>query len=170
MALITGSTNLQIISDIGINYLFDDYVINDYVIQGTQAQDLDLATVLPIASGTVSASGVISAVGQSNVQISSSITVTGNNIGETTLSITSSLTATAVETAETGSATLVITGATIVAGRLVTVDPFNTYKVLEETRVNTVTRETRTLVIPEETRSFKIKRPVLAGTTTRRNS
>ena len=97
--------------------------------------------------------------------------VTANPIKSATgtLNISTTLSATP-QTIFGGTANLVITGGTVVVGEDLDVDPFNTYRVLEETRVNTITRETRTLVIPEETRSYRIKRPVFAGSSTRRNS
>ena len=43
-------------------------------------------------------------------------------------------------------------------------DPFNTFTLNKETRLNTVTAETRLFPVLQETRSFKIKRPAFVGT------
>ncbi len=269
MALVTGASVFDITSDIGINYVLDDYVVLDYINQGTPAVDLDFGAVVVITSATISATpnfiavssstlpitatisatafefdqaastlsssvtmsaaAVKTAVGVVDASISSAITVAGTDLdfgaslliasgtvtaapvktavsganlvvsssiratvfveGTATLAISATASTTAVKTAVStttaaitsqvtadgsrltfGSATLTITGGTVVVGTDIDVDPFNTYRVLEETRVNTITRETRTLVIPQETRAYKIKRPVFAGSGTRRNS
>jgi hypothetical protein len=266
LALVTGSSILDIRSDLGINYLFDDYVVNDYVVQGTEAADLDLASVLTITSATVTVDGVKTAVFDSSLSIQSTVTATAQDLdlasatlsstatisataartrsASATLPINATVTATGVETAEEGTATLditanveaaavrtrsatanldisaeitaqgvlttdiplnistsltasvgqtgeanlSITATVVIAGEDIDVDPFNTYrvaqeirtlvvpeesrliKVMEETRVNTVPVENRDLKVMQETREYKIKRPVFAGATRRRNS
>ena len=55
MALITASADLEIIFDIGINYVHDDYVVLDYVEGGVDSIDLDIGASLLIASATVTA-------------------------------------------------------------------------------------------------------------------
>ena len=78
-----------------------------------------------------------------------------------TIAITATITTTAVYAPGVVSATLSITS-TINMGTAVfdiEVDPFNTFTLNKETRLNTVTAETRLFPVLQETRSFKIKRP-----------
>lgn len=268
MALITGSIDLDIISDIGINYVHDDYLVLDYVAGGTDSVDLDIAVALLVTAGTITVTPSLKAVASATLPITATLTVAGVETvetGEATLSISANITATPSATLTT-SATLPITGTVTVSaqefdlavallitsaaitatpsatlrssstldssvtlsvdgvvtdrvdlaisstltaeafsfqfgqvtlpisttitilGTDIDVDPYNTYrvqqdtrtlvipeesrliKVLGETRVNTVAVESREFKILEETRDFKIKRPVFAGSGTRRNS
>ena len=91
MALITGASALDIISDIGINYLFDEYADLGYAVQGTEATDLDLGAALVVSSGSVSVTAVKTAIGTANINISGSMTATAVDIGSATLSISSSV-------------------------------------------------------------------------------
>ncbi len=90
MALITASADLEIIFDIGINYVRDDYVVVDYVQGGVDSVDLDIGAALLIASATVTTTPSLKAVASATLPINATITVAG------------------IETAETGSATLSI--------------------------------------------------------------
>tara|TARA_Y100000310_G_scaffold303795_1_gene342416 strand:+ start:2672 stop:3085 length:414 start_codon:yes stop_codon:yes gene_type:complete len=83
-----------------------------------------------------------------------------------TIAITSTITTTAVYAPGVVSATLSISS-TINMGTAVfdiEVDPYNTFILSKETRLNTVTAETRVFPVLQETRSFKIKRPAFVGT------
>tara|TARA_B100000519_G_C14182586_1_gene409245 strand:- start:195 stop:824 length:630 start_codon:yes stop_codon:yes gene_type:complete len=209
VALVTASASLEIRFDVGINYVVRDYVVADYLVEGTPALDLDFGSTLIIASGTVSASAIKQAVGPSSLSITTGITVEATEFDEAsaTLSATSSTTVSAVATLggttnlnSTASidatalrlllsgSDLVIAGGTVTIGTRIFADPFNTYKVLQETRtimvpeesrliklleenrVNTIPVETRTLKVLQETRDFKILRPKLTTSGLRRNS
>jgi len=146
MATHNAIVNLSINLHIGDLYVRDNYVIQNYVEGGIVASDLDLATVLPIASSTLVVTAIY-APAKANVSITA----------------TSSLTITAI--------------------RSIPVDPFNTFTLKKETRLNTITAESRVFALqnesrsfnvkPEtriynllkETRNFKIKRPAFVGAT-----
>jgi len=267
VALITGASTLEIISDVGVNYLFDDYVVSEYVTQGVEAIDLDLGAALLISSGTVSVAGTKIATGVISSSISCTISVEALETSATDLSITSSITSAAVKTAvgtsnlaisanisasaierdfgaaviiSSGSitvdavqttvaeaslaitsnvqagvttdadisadisatltanavitavgstnpniimtisadvvrvinaaSTLSISAGTVVVGTEIDVDPYNVFKVLQETRLNTIKQESNEFIVMQETRDFAIKRPVLTGAGLRRNS
>ena len=128
MAILLATATLEIHVTIGDLYVRDDYVVSEYVEGGIVALDLDLATVLSIASRTVTATAVYAP-----------------GVVSATLSITSTI--------NMGTAVFDIE-----------VDPFNTFTLNKETRLNTVTAETRLFPVLQETRSFKIKRPAFVGT------
>jgi len=128
MATLLATATLEIHVNVGTPYVRNDYVALDYVEGGIVALDLDLATVLSIASSTVTATAVYAP-----------------GVVSATLSITSTI--------SMGTAVFDIE-----------VDPFNTFTLNKETRLNTVTAETRLFPVLQETRSFKIKRPAFVGT------
>ena len=116
MALITASADLEIIFDIGINYVRDDYVVVDYVQGGVDSVDLDIGAALLIASATVTTTPSLKAVASATLPINATITVAGIETVETgtaALAISSSITATPSATKVT-SATLAI-NATVTA-------------------------------------------------------
>tara|TARA_Y100001951_G_C11089809_1_gene156074 strand:- start:145 stop:555 length:411 start_codon:yes stop_codon:yes gene_type:complete len=128
MATLLATATLEIHVTIGDLYVRDDYVVSEYVEGGIVAIKFKLATILSIASSTVTASAVLRPASAS-----------------ATLSITSTI--------NMGTAVFDIE-----------VDPFNTFTLNKETRLNTVTAETRLFPVLQETRSFKIKRPAFVGT------
>lgn len=82
-----------------------------------------------------------------------------------TIAITATITTTAVYAPGVVSATLSITS-TIDMGPGVfdiEADPYNTFILSKEIRLNTVVAETRLFPVLQETRSFKIKRPAFVG-------
>ena len=100
MATLLAEVSLQIHVTIGNLYVRSEYVALDYVEGGIVAQDLDLATVLSIASGTVTVAGVLApAVGISSPSISSSVTVSAvkKAVGVATLPITATISVTALD-------------------------------------------------------------------------
>ena len=179
MATLIASATLQINSFIGEPlYVVDDYVASGYV-QGGElvAQDLDLATTLAIASSTITVRAVD--IGESSPSISSTITTNAvaTRIASVSTDITSNISATGVRgvlaTALTiAGATMSVTGSrirhfsatlpitsTINMGTNVfdiEVNPFNTFIVSQETRVNTIQRETRVKKVKQETRVFEL--------------
>ena len=127
MAILLATATLEIHVTIGDLYVRDDYVVSEYVEGGIVALDLDLATILSIASNIVTASAILKASASATLSITSTI-----NMGTAVFDIE--------------------------------VDPFNTFTLNKETRLNTVTAETRLFPVLQETRSFKIKRPAFVGT------
>lgn len=127
MAILLATATLEIHVTIGDLYVRDDYVVSEYVEGGIVALDLDLATLLSIASSTVTVSAILKASVSATLSITSTI-----NMGTAVFDIE--------------------------------VDPFNTFTLNKETRLNTVTAETRLFPVLQETRSFKIKRPAFVGT------
>lgn len=175
MATLIASANLQINTFIGNLYVADNYVTQNYVEGGVVSQDLDLATTLTIASSNVTVSAVGFMPGTSSMAISAGITADPSvrKVGAITSNISSTLTATALDL-DLATA-LSVAGATISidASRIrnftatlpitstidmglnvfdIEVDPFNTFIVKQETRLNTIRAETRINKIKEETR------------------
>jgi len=128
MATLLATATLEIHVTVGNPYVRNDYVALDYVEGGIVAISLDLATVLSIASSTVTVSAILKASASATLSITSTI-----NMGTAVFDIE--------------------------------VDPFNTFTLNKETRLNTVTAETRLFPVLQETRSFKIKRPAFVGAT-----
>ena len=82
-----------------------------------------------------------------------------------TIAITATITTTAVYAPGVVSATLSITATISMSVNVfdIEADPYNTFILSKETRLNTVTAETRLFPVLQETRSFKIKRPAFVG-------
>lgn len=175
MATLIASAHLEINAFIGNLYVADDYVALDYVEGGVVSQDLDLATTLSIASSNVSVTAVGFMPGTSSMAINAGITTNGLIIanGQITSNISSTLTATALDLDLATS--LSVAGATISVDFIrirpftatlpitstidmglnvfdIEVDPFNTFIVAPETRLNTIGFETRVNQIKQETR------------------
>jgi hypothetical protein len=135
------------------------------------AVDIDLAT-LSISSGlVVNAVAIKIARAVVNIDSSMQIAATGADLDLANLSISSTMliSAIAVKTARariTATATMDVTA----VGAFFNVDPYYVYKILAETRLNTLVLETRAYKIMQETRDYKIRVPVLATPQTRRNS
>ena len=127
MATLLATATLEIHVTIGTPYVRNDYVALDYVEGGIVANKYDLATVLSIASSTVTVSAIRTAIASATLSITSTI-----NMGTAVFDIE--------------------------------VDPYNTFILNKETRLNTVTAETRLFPVLQETRSFKITRPAFVGT------
>jgi hypothetical protein len=83
--------------------------------------------------------------------------------------ISSSLTADATRVVNAAT-TLVVGSGVVTVGTDIDVDPYNIFKVLQETRLNTIKQELNEFTVMQETRDFAIKRPVLTGAGLRRNS
>ena len=146
MATKLATAILEIHVTVGNPYVRNDYVALNYVEGGIVAQDLDLATVLPIASGTVTVAGVLApAVIESSVSITSALEVTVYRSG-------------VVDTFNTFILQKETRLNTITAESRV-------YALQKELRSFNVKPETRTYNLLKETRNFKIKRPKYVGTT-----
>jgi hypothetical protein len=76
VALINGSVNLEIIFDVGINYVRQDYVVQDYLVEGVEGRDLDLGSTLAITTANIQVSAVKTAVGNIQPNITASLTAT----------------------------------------------------------------------------------------------
>jgi len=175
VATLIASANLEINAFIGNLYVADNYVTQNYVEGGVVSQDLDLATTLAIASSNITVSAVAFKPGTSSMAINAGITANTLAIatGTVTTNISSTLTATGLDL-DLATA-LSVAGATISVDAVRTraftatlpitstidmglnvfdieVDPFNTFIVKQETRLNTIGAETRINKIKEETR------------------
>tara|TARA_R100001510_G_scaffold46866_1_gene43932 strand:- start:853 stop:1455 length:603 start_codon:yes stop_codon:yes gene_type:complete len=177
VATLIASATLQINSFIGEPlYVVEDYVASGYVLGGELvAQDLDLATTLPISSSNITVSAVAFKPGTSSMPISSAVTTNAvaTRIASVNTNITSTLTATGLDLDLATTLSIATANITVSAVRAVSftatlpitssinmglnvfdieVDPFNTFIVKQETRLNTIRAETRINKIKEETR------------------
>ena len=75
MATLLATATLEIHVNVGTPYVRNDYVALDYVEGGIVALDLDLATVLSIASSTVAVSAIRKASASATLSITSTISM-----------------------------------------------------------------------------------------------
>lgn len=139
MATKLGTAVLQINVNVGTPYVKDDYVALGYVEGGIIAGNIARLSI-NVNIGTRYVAKDYVEVGYVVQGIVASRTAAGPS--EATLAITSTLSASAAPFA----------------------DPYNTFILSKEIRLNTVVAETRVFNVLQETRSFKIKRPAFVGT------
>jgi hypothetical protein len=142
MATKLGTAVLQINVNIGTPYVKDDYVALGYVEGGIVTGNI-ARLLINVNIGTRYVAKDYVAVDYVQEGIVASRTAAGP--GEATLVITSTLSATGSIAKDA--------------------DPYNTFILSKETRLNTVMAETRLFPVLQETRSFKIKRPAFVGAT-----
>jgi hypothetical protein len=168
------SSTLDITTDVVINANANKSALIDQQIETAllaTAADIDLAE-LSISSGLL-VDAVAIKIARSTININTSLQVDtiATELDLANLSISSAMFISAIA-AKTARARITANSemAVVADGMFFNVDPYYVYKILAETRLNTLVRETRAYKIMQETRDYKIRVPVLATPQTRRNS
>ena len=141
MATKLGTAVLQINVNVGTPYVRDDYVALGYVEGGIIAGNIARLSI-NVNIGTRYVAKDYVEVGYVVQGIVATRTESGP--AEATLAITSTISASGALNLGVG-------------------DPYNTFILSKEIRLNTVVAETRVFNVLQETRNFKIKRPAFVG-------
>lgn len=168
------SSTLDITTDVATTARADKVASVDQQIETTlsaTAADIDLAELSISSSLFVDATAVKIARAIININTSLQVDTIAIDLDLADLNISSAMFISAIA-AKTARARVTANSEMVVVadGIFFNVDPYYVYKILPETRLNTIVLETRAYRIMQETRDYKIKVPVLATPQTRRDT
>jgi len=168
------SSTLDITTDVATTARADKVASVDQQIETTlsaTAADIDLAELSISSNLFVDATAVKIARAIININTSLQVDTIAIDLDLADLNISSAMFISAIA-AKTARARVTANSEMVVVadGIFFNVDPYYVYKILPETRLNTIVLETRAYRIMQETRDYKIKVPVLATPQTRRDT